>query len=801
MMTEVVTDASGRTTKINVPVKTTPNTLTGTTMVTEIVKFPSKRENKNNVPLKKKQKPRNDDELLIRPGGTTKIDVPKRDGRLRQNNPKKLKVVRGIPSGRTTKINVPVKTTPNPLTGTTMVTEIVTDSSGRTTKINVPLKISTPVNTESTTPEMMTEIVTDSSGRTTKINVPVKTTPNTFTGTTMVTEIVTDSSGRTTKINVPVKVSTPVTSESTTPEMMTEIVTDSSGKTIKFTEPLHTTSSFPGKSSSFSIRTPIDIKTSHEITTGMPFDITFTQGYTSTSESLGITPALNVKTPVKESTISRDLFDLYVKPSRYPNGEEFLRIYIPFSNIHRVLHISFDELIHILREYFGQSISYSRTPNGEIRIHVQRSRTNPSLFVKGPAGQIIRIIEELHESTPSVVTDSNGEIIRIIAPIENHPENVTSPEGDRIELVRESREKTPGLVTGKNGRIIRVILPDVHANDSHGITPVTVQGPHGKPIFIFRHQEGITPGVVTGKDGRIIRIMLPEFSDKIPRPITGPGGRIIYLIPDQQDTTPGAVTAPDGKLLYILLPEEITSVSSTPALVGPTEGLIRPSSSSIPNSESPENKPTAKTGNSFDIENGFPIYNGTSSNGTEGTGIDMTGSSTEIGPIPQNTTSKSPKFLVGPNFEPNVEPSHGAFVPPRYKNLELGLFSNPEKANENPLLTLKQFENIFREMLNSGGPRIKHLISSIKKARGSNPGEFNLRIFIRELSSTFADMRYENHNFNYSEIFIELMFETLLAALEIIRNTAAACIEEVTISSVSEPNISKYINAFFDILL
>ncbi|GFY35496.1 uncharacterized protein TNCV_195991 [Trichonephila clavipes] len=786
MVTEIVTDSSGRTTKINVPVKvSSPVTSESTT-----------------------------------PEMMTKIVTDS--------------------SGRTTKINVPVKTTRNPLTGTTMMTEIVTDSSGRTTKINVPVKVSSPVTSESTTPEMMTKIVTDSSGRTTKINVPLKTTRNPLTVTTMMTEIVTDSSGRTTKINIPVKISTPVNSKSTTsetmtelvtdssgriteinvpvkmtsnrserttPEMMTEIVTDSSGKSIKVTEPVRTTLPFPGKSSAFSIRTPNDRKTSQQITTASSFDNTFTQGYTSTSESLGITPELNVKTPVdkhstvKESKISKDLFDLYVKPSRYPNGEEFLRIYNPFSNIHRVLHISFEELLHILREYFGPSISYSRTSNGEIKIHVQRSRTNPSLFVKGPAGQIIRIIEELHESTPSVVTDSNGEIIRIIVPFENLPENVTSPEGDRIELVRESREKTPGLVTGKNGRIIRVILPDVHANDSHGITPVTVQGPHGKPIFIFRHQEGITPGVVTGKDGRIVRIMLPEFSDKIPRPITGPGGRIIYLIPGQQDTTPGAVTAPDGKLLYILLPEEITSVSSTPALVGPTEGLIRPSSSRIPNSDSPQNKPTARTGNSFEIENGFPIYNGTSSNGTEGTGIDMTGSSTEIGPIPQNTTSKPPKFLVGPNFEPNVEPSHGVVVPPRYKNLELGLFSNPEKANANPLLTLKQFENIFREMLNSGGPRIKHLISSIKKARGSNPGEFNLRIFIRELSSTFADMRYENHNFNYSEIFIELMFETLLAALEIIRNTAAACIEEVTISSVSEPNISKYINAFFDILL
>ncbi|GFY35505.1 hypothetical protein TNCV_196081 [Trichonephila clavipes] len=96
-MTEIVTDSSGRTTKINVPVKTTPNTLTGTTM----------------LPLE--NNPRNDDE----------------------NSDRFF--------WQTTKINVPVKTTPNTLTRTTMVmmTEIVTDSSGRTTKINVPVKVST----------------------------------------------------------------------------------------------------------------------------------------------------------------------------------------------------------------------------------------------------------------------------------------------------------------------------------------------------------------------------------------------------------------------------------------------------------------------------------------------------------------------------------------------------------------------------------------------------------------------------------------------------------------------------------
>ncbi|GFS66764.1 hypothetical protein TNIN_333701 [Trichonephila inaurata madagascariensis] len=68
----------------------------------------------------------------------------------------------------TTKIGDLKRRLQNTLTGTTMVTEIVTDSSGRTTKINVPLKISTPVSTESTTPEMMTEKSDRFAGRKTK---------------------------------------------------------------------------------------------------------------------------------------------------------------------------------------------------------------------------------------------------------------------------------------------------------------------------------------------------------------------------------------------------------------------------------------------------------------------------------------------------------------------------------------------------------------------------------------------------------------------------------------------------------
>ncbi|GFS66768.1 hypothetical protein TNIN_333721 [Trichonephila inaurata madagascariensis] len=129
-------------------------------------------------------------------GRTTKINVPFKDySSFRKHNPEMMtEIVTIVWQNNENKSTG--KATPNP----DKQNEIGRNIVGRTTKINVPVRTATPART---TPEMMTEVVTDASGRTTKINVPVKTTPNTLTGTTMVTEIVTDSSGRTTKINVP----------------------------------------------------------------------------------------------------------------------------------------------------------------------------------------------------------------------------------------------------------------------------------------------------------------------------------------------------------------------------------------------------------------------------------------------------------------------------------------------------------------------------------------------------------------------------------------------------------------------
>ncbi|KAF8767566.1 hypothetical protein HNY73_020504 [Argiope bruennichi] len=397
------------------------------------------------------------------------------------------------------------------------------------------------------------------------------------------------------------------------------------------------------------------------------------------------------------------------------------------------------------QEFTGQQPELIRLPNGDIRIVIERRRI--PLYIRGPNGELIRIIEEMPGFTPGYIT-------------------VKGPHGQNIELVTANSQNTPGVVTNSEGHIIRVILPYffTKSNMTKPPMPVTVEGPHGEQILIIREHPGVTPGVVT-HNGRILRIIIPKFSGEAPTYVTGPHGEIIYIIPGQNDTTPGAVTRTDGQLLYIILPQGFSYPSSTPGLVGPNIGLVNPGTT---------NPPSAQIGNpTIDIDTEFPDFNGTETNGTKGTGIEFIGGYNQYGPIPQNYSTPHPTFLFNTDFQPQMQLPQNYTLPPQFQNIAFEIFGNPEYNNSSPLLTLKQFDNIFAVLLKNGSPRVKQLIKVILKARGNKPKSFNLRIFVEELSRIFADMRYENKYFNYSELFIELMFETLMAALEIIRNTAA----------------------------
>ncbi|GFS66774.1 spidroin 4A variant 1 [Trichonephila inaurata madagascariensis] len=334
MMTKIVTDSSGRTTVVNAPVIPIISESTTTEIRTEIVTDSN---------------------------------------------------------GDTTKVNVPVKTTPNmpERTMSEMRTEIVTDSSGRTKKINVPVKTSTPTTTTS---EMMTEIVTDSYGRTTKVTVPVRTVnPNTSERTTpeMMTEIVMDSSGRTTKINIPVRTTIPFNDQGTSPTGTG--ISAKTAKETKTSQELLKTTTYHTNEKGQEITNPSNqkqltitptqkpkftnmvtnvfnmnttIETTRKNTEGMktPFEyshITFTSENTATARHYGTTSPSDMAT--KELSVNLetlfgrnppDSFQIHVKISHDSRGKEYLKIYIPFRNIHRDIHISYKKFIHFLRNIY-----------------------------------------------------------------------------------------------------------------------------------------------------------------------------------------------------------------------------------------------------------------------------------------------------------------------------------------------------------------------------------------------------------------------------------------------------------------
>ncbi|CAL1268570.1 unnamed protein product [Larinioides sclopetarius] len=436
-------------------------------------------------------------------------------------------------------------------------------------------------------------------------------------------------------------------------------------------------------------------------------------------------PSINIGISKEVPSTSSDTFEFRVKTGHYSDGKDYIVLYIPGTNIHKQFSISLDDLIRFLIQFTGQQPQLIRLPNGDIKIMIARKRI--PLFIRGPNGELIRIVEEMPGRTPGYITGPNNDIIQFLVPISNRTQTVKGPHGQNIELIRGNSQNTPGVVTDHNGYIIRVLLPDFLTKNTttQGFRPITVEGPHGEQIMIVRESPGVTPGVVTHND-RILRIIIPKFSGEVPTYVTGPQGEIIYIIPGQNDTTPGAVTRSDGQLLYIILPQGFSHTSSTPGLVGPDIGLVNPGTTS---------PPSAQTGNPMiDIDTGFPSFNGTETNGTKGTGVEVIGDYGQLGPIPRNYSTPNPIYLFNTDLQPQFEIPKNYTLPPQYQNIAFEIFGDPKYNNTSPLLTLKQFENIFAVLLKNGSPRVKQLIQVIIKSRGNSPRSFDLRIFIQELS-------------------------------------------------------------------
>ncbi|KAG8184021.1 hypothetical protein JTE90_011519 [Oedothorax gibbosus] len=115
-----------------------------------------------------------------------------------------------------------------------------------------------------------------------------------------------------------------------------------------------------------------------------------------------------------------------------------------------------------------------------------------------------------------------------------------------------------------------------------------------------------------------------------------------------------------------------------------------------------------------------------------------------------------------------------------------------------PSFNLEDFENLFLLTLKDGSERIKQLTKALLKTKGHHSqNSLKLEHFVKKLSEIFGGMRYNNENLTYSELYVQLLTETLIAALEIIRETDSSCL-----TAPSAPSqLPQYINALYNILI
>nr|QDI78452.1 aggregate spidroin 2 [Latrodectus geometricus] len=109
---------------------------------------------------------------------------------------------------------------------------------------------------------------------------------------------------------------------------------------------------------------------------------------------------------------------------------------------------------------------------------------------------------------------------------------------------------------------------------------------------------------------------------------------------------------------------------------------------------------------------------------------------------------------------------------------------------------LNEIEQTFNVVLRNGETYIPAIMSAIIESRKTAPQTLDLSILVKKLSALFSDMTVENFYLSRTEVFIELILETLISSLEIIRMADESCLNKV--SAITSPY--KYVNAFNDIL-
>ncbi|GBM87047.1 hypothetical protein AVEN_40621-1 [Araneus ventricosus] len=375
---------------------------------------------------------------------------------------------------------------------------------------------------------------------------------------------------------------------------------------------------------------------------------------------------------------------------------------------------------------------------------------------------------------------------------------------------------TPGIVTGPDHKPSQVLLPP-----GGGSTPGTLPGPGGKPVQVEPAKPGTTPGAITGPDQQLSKIILPTtpagsgkapqqpmgpsnaplqpgqpmgpgVSPQQPRQPLGPGGS-----PQQPGQPLGPGGSPTANRSGRLHKPSRTWSGGSPQQPGQPMG---PGGSPQPMGPGGSPQPMGPGGSpqrhrvqeALQQQPGQPMGPGGSPQ-QPGQPMGPGGSGQPMGP------GGSPQ-LIGPGGSPQqpgqpMGPGGSVYNPQNPSNNGLGFPGLPN--NQNLFQYLPNFENIFRQAVNNGNTRIPNLIQGVLQAKGQSPDTLDLREFIRNLSAVFGVMRYENPNLTYVELYIELMMETLIGTLEVIRASDPSCL----VQPPTVDGIPKYVNAFYDILI
>ncbi|GFU45687.1 aggregate spidroin 2A variant 1, partial [Nephila pilipes] len=446
-----------------------------------------------------------------------------------------------------------------------------------------------------------------------------------------------------------------------------------------------------------------------------------------------------------------------------------------------------------------------------------------------PGGKPIQVIKARPGTTPGVVTGPDHKVSKIVLPPGpgTTPGIIPGPNGKPIQITQAGPGMTPGAVTGPDQQVTKIVLPSTPSPKQPGQQTLSPQpnapgqNPQGQTPQGQPQQPGLqTPGPQPKAPGQ-----KPQGQPQQPgqqSPISQPNspGETPQGLPQQpglQTPSPQPNTSGQNPQAE---PQQPGLQTPAPQLIAPGQNQQNPSliPSSLPSpiyvpqpsgqpirivKGKPGTTPGALTGPDHKISQ---IVLPSGPGITPGNVPDPNGRPINVQPVSPGTT---PGVVLGPNQQVKTVfvPSPGNFpqypgqnpsgLSPQFGNNGLSFQPHLPNSNGNIFSTLPNFQRIFRHALTNGNERIPSLITAVLQSKGQSPDTLNLREFIRGLSAVFGVMRYENDSLSYSELYVELLMETLISALEVIRSTDSTCIAQPTTIG----GIPKYINAFYDILI